>query len=134
MNISIICVCFKIKFLIDYRCGSRIWSRGSQLLRPKVADVAKQSHMSWANHLWPGSRVHFRALEVLGFLMLKCASSHILETLFLSFLTVSSGPKTDKNSTSYYTSINLRYFYILHPFFNIHEKVMPLIDWVKEVC
>ena len=74
-----------------------------------------------------GSRFHLRALETFGFLMLKYTFSHILETLFLSFLTVSSTPKTDKNSTSYCTSINLRYFHILHPVFNLHEKVMPLI-------
>ena len=35
-----------------------------------------------------GSRVHLRALEAFGFLMLKYTFSHILETLFLSFLTV----------------------------------------------
>ena len=38
-------------------------------------------------------------------LMLKYAFSHILETLFLSFLTAGSITNTDKNSTSYCTSI-----------------------------
>ena len=66
------------------RCGSRIWSRGgAQVLRPKVADVAKRSRASEASNLWPGSRAYLRALEAFGFLMLKYAFSHILETLFL---------------------------------------------------
>ena len=56
---------------------------GPQVLRPKVADVAKQSHASEAGKLQPGSRAHLRALEAFGFLMLKYAFSHILETLFL---------------------------------------------------
>ena len=107
------------------RCGSRIWSRGGlQLLRPKVADVAKQSHVSEVSNLQPGSRARLRALEAFGFLMLKYAFSHILETLFLSFLTSILTPKVDKNRTLEFTSINLRHSYILHLFFNLHEKVM----------
>ena len=73
------------------------------------------------------ARVAKWALEAFGFLMLKYSFSHILQTLFLSFFTVSLTPKTDKNSTSYCTSINLRYFNILHPFFNFHKKVISLI-------
>ena len=46
--------------------------------------------------------------------MLKYAFSHILETLFLSFLT----PKVDKNRALEFTSINLRHSYILHLCFN----------------
>ena len=69
---------------IKHRCGSRIWSRGGpQVLRPKVADVAKRSCASEASNLRPGSRARLRALEAFGFLMLKYAFSHILETLFL---------------------------------------------------
>ena len=56
---------------------------GAQFLRPKVADVVKWSRMSKASNLWLGSRAHLRALEAFGFLMLKYAFSHILETLFL---------------------------------------------------
>ena len=56
---------------------------GPQVLRPKVADIAKQSRASEASKLRPGSRAHLRALEAFGFLMLKYAFSHILETLFL---------------------------------------------------
>ena len=52
----------------------------AQVLRPKVADVAKQSHTSEVSNLWPGSRVCLRAF---GFLMLKYAFSHILQILFL---------------------------------------------------
>ena len=56
---------------------------GAQVLRPKVADIAKRSRTSEASNLWPGSRARLRALEAFGFLMLKYAFSHILETLFL---------------------------------------------------
>ena len=56
---------------------------GAQVLRPKVADVAKWSCVSKASNLWPGSRARLRALEAFGFLMVKYAFSHILETLFL---------------------------------------------------
>ena len=97
---------------------------GPQLLRVKVADVTKQSHASEASNLWPGSRTRLRALEVFGVLMLKYAFSHILETLFLSFLTSILTPKVDKNRALDFTSINLRHSYILHLFFNLHEKVM----------
>ena len=53
-----------------------------------------------------------------------CTFSHILETLFLSFLTSILIPKADKNRALEFTSINLRHSYILHLFFNLHEKVM----------
>ena len=111
---------------IKFRCGSRISSRGgrAQLLRLKVADVVKRSHASEASNLWLGTRARLRALEAFGFLMLKYAFSHILETLFLSFLTSILTPKVDKNRTLEFTSINLRHSYTLHLFFNLHEKVM----------
>ena len=79
---------------------------GLQLLRPKVAVAAKWSCVSRVSHLWLVSRACLRVLETFGVLMPKYAFSHILETIFLSFLTVSSTPKSDKNSTSHYTSIN----------------------------
>ena len=72
----------------DNRCGSRIWSRGPQLLR-EVADVEEWSHASKASYLQPGSRAHLRVLEDFGFLVLKYEFASILETLFLSFLTSS---------------------------------------------
>ena len=107
------------------RCGSRIWSRGGpQLLRPKVADIAKRSRASEASILRPGSRARLRALEAFGSLMLKYAFSHILETLFLLFLTSILTPKVDKNKALDFTSINLRHSDMLHLFFNLHEKVM----------
>ena len=56
---------------------------GTQVLRPKVADVAKWSCTSKASDLQLGSRACLRTLEAFGFLMLKYAFSHILETLFL---------------------------------------------------
>ena len=111
-----------------YQVQSRIWPRdGLQLLRPKVANVVKLDHPRIVSHLWLVSRACLRALEAFGFLMLKYAFSHILDTLLLSLLQLVRQPKTDKNSTSKCTSINLRYSYILHPFFNLHEKVMSLI-------
>ena len=61
---------------------------GPQLLRLKVADVAKRSCASKASNLWLGSRARLRVLEAFGFLMLKYTFSHILETLFLSFFDI----------------------------------------------
>ena len=97
---------------------------GPQLQRTKVADVVKRSRASKVSNMRPGSRARLRALEAVGFLMLKYAFSHILETLFLSFLTSILTPKVDKNRALELTSINLRHSYILHLFFNLHEKVM----------
>ena len=77
-----------------------------------------------ASILRPGSRARLRALEAFGFLMLKYAFSHILETLFLLFLTSILTPKVDKNRALDFTSINLRHSDMLHLFFNLHEKVM----------
>ena len=54
----------------------------------------------------------------------KYTFSHILETLSLSFLTSILTPNVDKNRALEFTSINLRHSYILHIFFNLHEKVM----------
>ena len=117
--------CSVHKTLNIFRCGSRIWSRGGpQLLRPKVAGVAKRSRASEVSILRPGSRASLRALETFGFLMLKYAFSHILETLFLLFLTSILTPKVDKNRALDFTSINLRHSDMLHLFFNLHEKVM----------
>ena len=79
---------------------------------------------SEASILQPGSRARLRALEAFGFLMLKYAFSHILETLFLLFLTSILTPKVDKNRALDFTSINLRHSDMLHLFFNLHEKVM----------
>ena len=97
---------------------------GPQLLRPTVADVAKRSHASEASILRRGSRACLRALEAFGFLMLKYAFSHILDTLFLLFLTSILTPKVDKNRALNFTSINLRHSDMVHLFFNLHEKVM----------
>ena len=100
---------------------------GGQLLGPNVADIVEQSRANKVSSLHPGSRAGLRALEAFRFLMLKYAFSRILEILFLSFLISTSTIKADKNRTLAFTSINLRYFYILYPFFNLHEKVIPLI-------
>ena len=90
---------------------------GAQLLRLKVAAIAKRSCASEVSNLRPGSRARLRALEAFGFF--KYAFSHILETLFLSFLTSILTPKVDKNRALEFTSINLEHSYILHLFFKI---------------
>ena len=97
---------------------------GAQLLRPKVADIAKWSHASEASILRLGSRARLRALEAFGFLMFKYAFSHNLETLFLLFLTSILTPKVDKNRALDFISINLRHSDMLHLFLNLHEKVL----------
>ena len=78
-------ICFSNHFQSKYYSGvdPGFGQGGPQLLRLKVANVPKQSHTSKASNLWLGSRGHLRALEAFGFLMLKYAFSHILETLFL---------------------------------------------------
>ena len=118
-------VCYFLTNPFLTRRGSRIWSRGRpQLPRPKVADAEKRSHASEASNPQPGSRALGWALEAFGFLIPKYAISHILETLFLSFLTSILTPIVDKNRALEFTSINLRHSYILHLFFNLHEKIM----------
>ena len=77
-----------------------------------------------SEHSAAGVRARLRALEAFGFLMLKYAFSHILETPFLLFLTSILTPKVDKNRALDFTSINLRHSDMLHLFFNLHEKVM----------
>ena len=57
---------------------------GFQLLRPKIAHVAKQNHASEASNLQLGSRALKWALEAFWvFNAQMYAFSHILETLFL---------------------------------------------------
>ena len=86
------------QFLLDHLSTDQVrihyLVKGAQLLRPKVANVAEQSHASKLNYLWTGSRTCLRALKAFEFFMLKYAFSHILETLFVSFLTSTSTPKT----------------------------------------
>ena len=48
-----------------------------------AASEAESCRHSEASYLWTGSRAHLRVLEVFGFLMLKYAFTHILETLFV---------------------------------------------------
>ena len=52
--------------------------KGAQLLSPKVADVAKWSHISEVSNVQLGSRAHLRALEAFGFLMLIYVSLQLL--------------------------------------------------------
>ena len=87
------------------------------------ASEAESCRRSEASILWPGSRARLRALEAFGFLMLKYAFSHILETLFLLFKTSILTPKVDKNRALDFTSINLKHSHMLHLFFNLHEKL-----------
>ena len=95
------------------------------------ASEAESCRHSEASILRPGSRARLRALEAFGFLMLKYAFSHILETLFLLFLTSILTPKVDKNRALDFTSINLRHSDMLHLFFNLDEKVMLLLNELR---
>ena len=52
-----------------------------------------------------------------------CILTHSRDSFSL-ILTSILIPKVDKNRTLEFTSINLRHSYILHLFFNLHEKVM----------
>ena len=113
---------------IQVRIQDLVKGGGPQLLRPKGADIAKPSRVSKVNILRLGSRARLRAVEAFGFLMLKYAFSHILETLFLLFLTSILTPKVDKNRALDFTSINLRHSDMLHLFFNLHEKVILLLN------
>ena len=95
-----------------------------QLLRSEASNQ-RQLKQLWIIE-WKPSRCRSRigsrrgpaseALEAFGFLMLKYSFSHILETLFLLFLTSILTPKVDKNRALEFTSINLRHSYILHLF------------------
>ena len=89
----------------------------------REVELGEQSEQSAARVQGP-----LKALEAFGFLMLKYAFSHILETPFLSFLTSILTPNVDKNRAIEFTSINLRHSYVLHLFFNLHEKVMPQLN------
>ena len=102
-----------------HRCGSGIWSRGGA-----PASEAESCRHSEASILRPRFRARLRALEAFGFLIFNYAFSHILETLFLLFLTSILTPKVDKNRALDFTSIHLRHSDMLHLFFNLHEKVM----------
>ena len=52
----------------------------------EICRCSEWSFTSEASYVWPTLRAYLRALEAFGVLMLKYAFSHILETLFLSFL------------------------------------------------
>ena len=89
------------------------------------ASEAESCRHSKASILRLGSRAHLRALEAFGFLMLKYAFSHILETLFLLFLTSILTPKVDKNRALDFYFNKFETFLICYTyFFNLHEKVM----------
>ena len=58
---------------------------GQNLLRSKVTDIVKWSHMSEVSCLESVSKALKSDLEAFGFLMLKYEISNILETLFCHF-------------------------------------------------
>ena len=78
---DIIQLSFDITLLSPIRCRSRIWSTlwGRKLL-------TWWSCLNKVCYQQPGSRAKSRVPEAFGFLRLKYAFSHILETLFLSHL------------------------------------------------
>ena len=61
-----------------------------------IVILSSEINTNCLTHL--GFRTHLTAHKAFGFLMLKYAFSHILETLFLLFLTSSSTLNADKNS------------------------------------
>ena len=81
--------------MTKYACfhDKRFWFFENEIFLPKNANVENLSHPSKTSHMQLGSMAHFRALEAPGFSVLKYAFSHILETLFLSFLTFTKTPK-----------------------------------------
>ena len=97
-----------------------------QLLRSKVSDIAKWSLCEQSEPFVAGVQGLLKSPGSFWvFNAQTCNLPHSRDSFSLIF--DSSTPKTDKNSTSHCTSINLRYFCILHPIFNLHEKVLPLI-------
>ena len=60
-------ICLQISYLQMSGADPGFGQEGPQALRPKVADVAKQSHVSEASNLQPGSSTCLRALEAFGF-------------------------------------------------------------------
>ena len=78
---------------------------------------------SEVSNLRLGSRARLTALETFGFLMPKYAFSHILEALFLLFLTSILTSKVDQNRTLDCTSINLRHSYIPYLFLIFIKKL-----------
>ena len=106
------------------RCGSRICQGGPQVLRPKVADVAKLSHSSEASNLRPGVQGLLKGPGSFWVFNAQICILPISRDSFSLIFDIISTPKVDKNRTLHCTSINLRHSYILHLLFNLHEKVM----------
>ena len=123
------------------RCGSRILSFGPSFW---VRKLWTQWNSCMSNFigtiLLPGPRARSGVLEAfLIFNVQIYAFYHILETPFLPFLISSSEQKTDINSRFYCTSTNFEIvlcYYTLCKFalFNLYEKVIPSIIWLKKVC
>ena len=106
------------------RCGSRIWSRG---VPASEADSCRrsevESHVAKRAFCGRGPGPAYRALEAFGFLMLKYAFSHILETLFPLFLTSILTPKVDKNRALDFSFNKFETLLdVLHLFFNLSWK------------
>ena len=83
----------------------------------RIQDFAKRaSFRGWKLrieldlHEWAICSCNPESWKLLGF---NAEISNILETLFLSFLTSSSIPETDKNSTLHCTSINFEIYFKL---------------------
>ena len=68
LNITII-----VHVSINWGADPGFGEGGPQLLRPKVADIAKRSRVSEASILRPGARARLRAWKLLGF---WCSNMH----------------------------------------------------------
>ena len=104
-----------------------------QLLRTN--QHSKAESCKWSELLAAGVQGLLKRTGRFGFLMLKYAFSHILQTFFILFLTASSTLKTDKSSTLHYTLINFRNFYVITAKFAIFYIFMKkLCLLLFEVC
>ena len=98
-------------------------------LKMKYSFQDQKIYVSKTSHMQLRSRVRFRALEALGGSVLKYALFHILETLFLSFLTFTSTPKMHKVvPISWISEIFLSYytlckFAFLMPFWKYRSNI-----------
>ena len=103
----------------------RFQDLGAPASEAKSCQCSKVESHEQSKPFVAGVQGPLRVLEAFEFLMLKYAFSHILETLFLSFLTASSKPRTDKNSiyiTLYFNQFEM-FLYIIPIFFIFMKKL-----------
>ena len=105
----------------EYTKRNDTWCYGTSHC-PHISPEYKAESYGWSKLSVVGSRTLQPALEAFGFLMLKYAFFYILETLFLSSWHLVQHQKVR-------TLINLRYFYVIPPFANLHFLII-----MKKLC